>query len=489
MNVPTDLLIRQFFRSYTDPFTVEDFAEYLTRCGVKASDEECRAYLESHEYVFTLAGGNYATRACAFSNQFFSIKPTRKELDKGVFVVGDRCVPFVDPQVLSFAITFVYKKKSLCKKIVEFDSPTLLEFFSLYGDEYSPQYIAQDVANEGLNLAELEYTLPPVVNITAVDMEPLLQDGFVSGDRLLCRVSDWDSCVVEVDFIHRTDEHFQMTMDDVDREQWYSKLEKYLLESFEIMGPQGSIEEQLAIIFADKRMELCTRACGSIEEFFYRTNKIGFELFGVETRLWYKGQDVPAVGGWNAHVSEPIQVQPKSLKDRFEKPEEFPPYVVDSYLKDMLFRKDDCLDNLFKNLYPNSYRLSSYQQKVMLLHLKNRHGILSQNYNRFADSEISELRHSVLELFSQVNKLVFTIDLANTDLTVYPQQSLVILSQIFAHVMHLLEMFESDPAAVMEDMDELVLSVQGMELNFECVSEDLKAVLARESKNGFSIIK
>ncbi len=490
MNVPTDLLIRQFFRSYTDPFTVKDFSEYLTRCGVKATDEECRAYLDSHEYVFTLAGGNYATRACAFTNQFFSIKPTRKELDKGIFVVGDRCLPFVDPQVLSFAITFVYKKQALQKKVVDFDSSTLMSFFSLYGDEYAPQYIAQDVANEGLNLAELDYTLPPMVKVTATDMTPLLEDGFKSGDRLLCRVADWDACVVEVDFIHRTDERYQMTMDDVDREQWYTKLEKYLLDSFEVMGPQGSIEEQLAIIFADKRNELCTRACGSVEEFFYRTNKVGFELFGVETRLWFKDQDVPAVGDWNSQAkSTSQQSQTKTLRDRFSKPDEFPEFIIDSYIKDLFYNDIEDVEIILGILYPNLYKLSLYQQKVMLLHLKNRRGILSQSYNKFADSEIGDLRHKVLSLFTQVNGLVYSIDLANTDLAVFPQQSLVVLSQIFAHVMHLLEMFESDPAAVAADMEELVLSVQGMELNFECVSEDLKAVLARESKNGFSIIK
>ena len=94
----------------------------------------------------------------------------------------------------------------------------------------------------------------------------------------------------------------------------------------------------------------------------------------------------------------------------------------------------------------------------------------------------------MLELFSQVNKLVFSIDLANTDLTVYPQQALVILSQIFAHILHIVEVSETDGSAIVRDLDELYLSVEGMELNFECVSEELKSVLSKESKNGFTVI-
>lgn len=491
IKVPAELLVKQFFRSYTDPFNLKDFAEYLSRCGIKSTLKECEEYLETQENVFTLAGGMYATRACAFTNQYFSIKPSRKEVEKGVFVVGDRCIPFVDSQVLSFAITFIYKKQTLPKKVIEYDSPSLLQMFSLYGDEYAPQYVAQDTANEGMDLAAMDYTLPPIVKTTAVDISCMIEDGFTNGDRLLCRVIDWDACVVEIDFVHRTDEHYQMTMDDVAREQWYNLLEKYLLQSFEIMGPLGSIEEQLALIFADKRTELCTKDCGSVEELFHKTNKIGFELFGVETRLWFKDQDVPAVGSWNDLLSEQdttCEQEAGGLKKHFEKPDEFPEYVIDSFIKDQLYEQTVDLDLLVKKLYPNSYRLSSYQQKVMMLHLKNRHDILSATYNRFADSEIGDLRHKVLELFCQVNKLVFSIDLANTDLTVYPQQALVILSQIFAHIMHIIEVAENDVSSIVKDINELYLSVEGMELNFECVSEELKSVLAKESKNGFTVI-
>ena len=94
-----------------------------------------------------------------------------------------------------------------------------------------------------------------------------------------------------------------------------------------------------------------------------------------------------------------------------------------------------------------------------------------------------------MALFEQVNALVYSIDMIKSDLSNYPQQSLVILSQIFSHVMHILEVSESDSASVIHEKKEILLSIEGMELNFECVSEDLKEVIARESKNGFSVIK
>ena len=489
MKIPAETLVQKFIRSYTDPFSAREFAGFLSKCGVKSTLEECEAFLENDSNVFALANGMYATRACAFTNQYFSIRPRRKELDKGVFIVGHRCMPFVDPDILSCSITFVYKNHILSKKVIEMDSPFVLEHFSLYGDEYAPQYVAQDPANEDLDLASLDYLLPPSVKITGVSVDMLLDDGFKPGDRLLCRVIDWDNCIVEVGFTPRKeDSQLKMTESDIDREHWYSLLEKDLLDSFSVAGPMCSIEEQLSVIFTDKRTTLCVPSCGSTEELFSRTNKVGFELFGVETRLWFKDQDVPAIGKWNdISYSAPEETHPvRPVAESFD---ELPSYIVDAAIRDQLYNQIWDIDLLLGNLYPNSYKVSPLQRKVMLLHLKNRHDILSANYNRFSDSEIGSLRHKVLDLFSQVNKLVYSIDLTCADLSAFPQQSLVILSQIFAHINHILEVSEADPLSLARDKNELLLSIEGMEFNFECVEEELRSVLAKESKNGFVVIK
>ncbi len=490
MKISAETLVHKFIRSYPEPFSLEFFSGFVAKFGVKFTKEECESYLEENPNVFTLANGLYATRACMFSNQYFSIKPERKELDKGVFIAGHRCMPFVDPDVLSCSIAFVYKRHALPQKVVEMDSSFLMDLFTLYGDEYSPQYIAQDPANKGMDLSALDYTLPPVVNITGFSTEPLVKEGFKPGDRLVCKVLDWDNCVVGVEFVPREEEQncFQMTNEDIERERWYSLLEKYLLESFKIMGPGDSIEEQLSVVFAEKRSELCVKNCGSIEEFFLRTKKIGFELFGVETRLWFKGEDVPAIGSWNEKDYIPPEDE-KNIKPVAEKFEQIPSYIVDAAIKDQLYDKVCDMELLLKKLYPNSYRVSAVQRKMMLLHLKNRHDILSAKYNRFADSEISGVRHRILELFTQVNALVYAIDLVGADLSVFPQQSLVVLSQIYGHINHVLEASEFDPASVLHDMNEISISVDGMQMNFDCIEEDLRAVIARESKNGFVVLK
>ena len=42
---------------------------------------------------------------------------------------------------------------------------------------------------------------------------------------------------------------------------------------------------------------------------------------------------------------------------------------------------------------------------------------------------------------------------------------------------------------MVHDMNEISISVDGMQLNFDCIEEDLRAVIARESKNGVVVLK
>ncbi|MDE5899457.1 MAG: hypothetical protein K2H09_09385 [Treponemataceae bacterium] len=506
MKIPADVIVSKFLRTYPDTFSAKEFEAMLSRIGVKTSLTDCEEFLEGSVNVFALADGTYATRACAFTGAYFSFRPTRKEIDKGAFIAGHRCIPFVDPDAHSCRLTFLFNGAPLPRAVIEIDSNTALDLFALYGEEFEVQYIAADPANAGLDLSATDFSLPSKIKLSGFSIEPLVRDaGFQSGDRLLCAVRDWDAGTIDVSVLPHNDSPFQMNAQDMEREQWYSVLEQCLLESFDNAGPRASIEEQLAFVFADKRSELCGMNCGAVEELFRRSKKIGFEPFGVETRLWRKGEDVPAVGTWNscgegiASGAENSAAQQPSLKQEAQQEtgesirilaeEQAPDYLVDAYLKDALYAKQDDFIKILLNLYPNFFQFPSHQQKLMLLHLETRHGILVRDYNRFADFDVGEIRHKALELYSAVNELVCSIDMAGTNLAHYPQQPLVILSQIFGHVMHIIEMIQTDPASVIREMNEVTLSLEGMEFNFEEISGQLKSALYEESQNGFSIIK
>lgn len=488
MNTSAELLVRKFFRTYPDVFTPKEFLYFLKHLGIKATIDEAREFLEISDNVFYLDDDHFLTRAGAFSGKYFSFRPAKKEIDKKMFIPGDRCMPFVDPDFLSCGLDFYYKGKKLPQKVEIFDSDFVLDLFTLYGEEFSVQYIAADPANrDKMNLAEQDFLLPNEISVTGISMEPLIKDGFSANDRILCKVKDWDEGKIEIKIDKHIGSAFEVSEEDIARNKWYENLENYILDALDFLGPRNSIEEQLAYIFLTGADVFCNEDCGSLEEFFARSKKVGIEDFGVESRIWKKGEDVPAIGEWNsAIIDNSVSV---SKAGHYQPMIPLHEAVSNCFIKDMLYNKSEDFDELMKKMYPCQEYYSEEQKNRMLLHLKSRHDILSKDYNRFADSEIFDVRHETLDLYSDVNELVFLIDIEGNDLKVYPQQPLVILSQIYGHVTHLLEMMEEDPQSVVNEIDEIELSLDGMRFNFECVSEELQIAMAKATKNEFKIVK
>ena len=88
-----------------------------------------------------------------------------------------------------------------------------------------------------------------------------------------------------------------------------------------------------------------------------------------------------------------------------------------------------------------------------------------------------------------MNDLVCSINLVDSSLREFPQRPLVILTQIFGHIKHIIEVLENNPSVVMEEIDEISLSIEGMEFNFEGISSQLRWTVDKKRRSGFSVVK
>ncbi len=464
------------------PFSAKELLVMLCGLGHKISLEELKDFLDNDGRAFSLQKKMYITRAGAFTDQIFSFMPTQKEVEQKVFVPGDRCMPFVDLDALSYSLTFEFLGQELPEKLFDTDCNTARDLFCLYGDEFSAQYISSDPACKDLHIAENNFELPLKMSLTGISMEPIFDKvDFKYGDRILCRVYDWDKGIIEVIPVltHKLNP-FQISAEDMERQKWYDKLESALLESFDSMGPCSSIEEQLANVFYENRRELCVPDCGSVHEFLERSKKVGLELFGVETRLWFKGQDVPAVGKWNHDIYE----EDGRAVPFFALPD----FVIDCYLKDSLYEKKDNIDEVIEKLIPKDIPLSDNEKKLLTLQIHNRNAILRKNYNWFADFSNGSLRHRALKLFGEVGSLVYELDCDNKELNQLPQQELVTLSQLYTHISRMLEILSDDSDCADEEACAMELSLEGMEMNFEDIKPLLISALDKVKKNRFNVI-
>ncbi len=450
------------------------------------SQREGEDYLAESPYVSWIEDGKFITRAAAFTGRFFSFTLTPEEAKNKMFVPGSRFIPFVDEMQNPAGWTFIFDGQTLAHKVGEFRKETALDLNILYGEEYEVQYIGADPAMAEYDLADTEFELPPMVKITGCDLSRFVDQGLKAGDRIVCRVLDWDKGVIEIfpQQRSRAEDDGIVQIGDADHERlaWGDLLEKSLIEIFEREGPCATIEEQLAFAFYENIDGLCSFNCDSVENYLLRSKKIGLELFGVETRLWYKGQDVPAVGKWNKND---MKKDPGDLRNlKFKIPE----YILDSFLRDFKYRKQTDLALLLQTMFPENFALTPDEKRYVLLRIAGRHAIISKDYNYFADYPVAEVRGEALRLYQQVCSLVYDVETSTANFDKFPQNELVVLSQLFGHINKILESIDSNPDAAIEDKGTLRLSLEGMAYNFEDIEGALRSVIESEKRNSITIV-
>lgn len=481
----TSLYINRFLRAYLNVFTLKEFIMYLNYLDVSITKEEAEEIIDGSSYVFPLARGKYITRAAVFTNKYFSFVLTKEEIENKCFVPGHRCMPFVDPDIISCSLIFKYKNEILSKRTKEFSKEFALEHFSLYGEEYEAQYIANDFGMRDFKLSENDYEIPQNVSFCSVDLSEIMKDEeLVPGDRIFLKVVNWDEGILEIEPEHRSkDSKLELTDDDIERNKWYKTLEKSLLELFKKIGPCGSIEEELAVAFFEHIDDLTQKSCGSIEEFLKKTKKVSVELFGVETRLWKKGENVPAVGSWNGDIDSNKKAIPENLIYSV------PDFMLDEYIKDFAYQKKNNLNDLLKIIFPKSFYIPDKYREELLLHITNRNDIILKSYNWFADKKIGEIRNRALALYTKISYLVYEIDRTGGKFGSYPQQELVILVQLYTHLSKLIETISYDPESIVKDYDTISVSIEGMEFNFEDIEGELRNAVFACKKNEFTVVK
>ena len=94
-----------------------------------------------------------------------------------------------------------------------------------------------------------------------------------------------------------------------------------------------------------------------------------------------------------------------------------------------------------------------------------------------------------MKLFAKVQNLVYDIDGAGEKLEDFPQQELVILSQLYSHVVRLLEEVENVYLRPQFPEADVSLSLDGMEETFDEISGTLLSSLESNRFKGFEIVK
>ena len=489
MKKDISVILRNYFSVQENVFSVSDFIAYLKSKGIKLSFDEALGILNSSNYVFPLINDEFITRAGVFTNKWFSIKPSKEEIKKDRLVLGHRCMPFINPDIPPCDIKIITPTARPFPRFDTFSMNFALDVFAFYGEGYVIPYIINDRANKDFSLQSVQDSLPNQTSLTCWTLSQVAGRKMNYGERLLCRVVDWPSNTIEVQLIEKelpqNKEELQITVDDLQRERWYNYFEKGFLESFEKNGPSGSIEEQLALLFLENIDVLCVKNCGSSEEFLRHTKQIGFANYGVESRIWRTNEVVPYVGNWNNEISDELMLAEISSN--------FTPQIIDAYLHQNLFCKNHLkptktIEEIAACIFPPSLIMNKVERTAILLNLEKRNDILNKKYLDTFENNIAPLRERTLNLFTQVNRLMCSIGGAKLDMKKFPQSELVILTQLYGHIINIIDELENIFLRLKFPVNDVMLSLNGMEETFIEIKSVLERSKAKLFKESFKIV-
>lgn len=487
MEFDASRVVGDYLRLKKEIFTSEEFYKHLRSKGVRITKNQATDLLRTSDFVFTLVNNEYITRAGVFIGRWFSFKPSKEEIDKGQIILGHRCIPFINPETTPDSISIVVNNQIIESESAVFSMNLAMDTFALYGEGYVLPFILNDHANDSVPLASVQYNLPTDVKLTSWPLAKISPDvKFEYGDRILCRVINWEDSIVEM-FVQKNDmKQMVVAKSAIEREDWYTYFENGLLNSFDRNGPASSIEEQLAFLYLENQEELCIKNCGSAEEFLKHTKKIGFSSFGVETRIWRNGEDVPYIGDWNRKYSRDMVMSDMSMT--------FSPYILDAFIQDHIYeeskgnKKLESIEELAEKIFPQSLHMSSAERKIVLLNIEKRRDILKKEYNQFLEYPIVAVRKRILDLFSQVSSLLCAIGCSGLKVELFPQQEMIVLSQLFSHIVRLVEEVQNQWTRTQFPIDDVMLSLEGMEETFGEVGTTLSESLEYNRTKSFEIV-
>lgn len=480
-NIPKAL--DTFFRTHFNPFSIGDLKSFLADLKIKCTEDDIKSILYDNDFIFVLQDEMFISRAGAFTNRIFSFKPTLEEFQAGAFVPGHRFMPFLSPGEYPYNAKLIFNNISVPRSEVEITTNLAMDIHSLLGEGYIMPYIFDDPANDKFNVASFKNNqLPSTVKMTGFSLNPLIENGYEYGDRIICRVIDWAESIIEISFLPGS-KASAITESAMERMQWYKDFETGFLRIIEKIGPCASIESQLAYLFLEEQQSLCKLNCGSCEEFLKYTEEIGFKSYGVESRIWKCNEEIPYIGPWNRELAE--------LHRLPEIDQLFSETVFIAIIKEEVRNhgKEIDYEELRKKITPACLSLTDNDMKFILLNLKKRTSIILKEYLKFNDVEVAPLRKRLLPFFLEVRNLMCTLVYTEANLAEMPQNSLIILVQISDHLLRMVEEMETYPARFVREGEEIMLSVDGMMETLEDIKYELKIDTNAEKKSIFKIVK
>jgi hypothetical protein len=475
-----------FLENVTEPFSLENVTSYVrmvARRRVSHLAQDIRDFINSRNIAFRKEQDRWISRRGYFGPLSFVISPTRLELLNGILIPGHRCIPFANPVLLPQEYMFYWKGKPIPWGTTEGPPDDFYPYYTVFGEEYAPQYVAQDnPENESAYRSDL-YEDPSEVSIHTLDMRNIYREtAFVPGDRFVVKTRDWTVGEFELTRVKKDD----WTTAELDA--WCAAAEEGFAASFDYLGPSSSTDEQIAFAYWFGGQRMGEVPAYSLEEFLYeKTDSIETAAYGIETRFWYAGKDIPDLKDLECYslVSDRTIIEEMLFRRGVPVSE----YVIQSYVLDALFRKDPDVSRIIERIAPHFVDITGQERDDLAAYVFRVYSESHLNYSIFSDKLMGPIRQRVGELHTAVIDLAARLRKGDTDRSWLPKHTFVVLSQIQGHAAGMLEDLDDDELLTEEELEAVDNSLDSMIETYEDIKELIDDARASFRRNNLSVVK
>jgi hypothetical protein len=451
--------------------------------GGRRLSEEVVAFLSTRRLAFPLEGGLWLSRRGCFGSASFAILPTRLEIRNGILIPGHRCLPFANPLLLPHELRFRWKGEDVPVSTSEGPPADFYPYFDLFGEEYAPQYIARDNPENEEAFNSDPYEDPPEVSVTTLDMRAVYREiGFVPGDRFAVAVADWKGGVFELSAVKES------AWKPAELAEWAEAAHSGFFASFDKTGPAASTEEQIAFAYWYGGERMRRVPAYSLEEFVYDvSDRIETVQFGMESRFWRSGKDIPDSSAFLAELGPPDKTEIEALLAAAGIP--ISEYVIEAYVRDALFRKDADVHRILDRVVPPAVDLPRTNRLYVAQYIAETREEFQENYNFFLDKDMGPIRQQVAELHTAVIGQLARLAGSSVNPAWLPKHAHVTLTQLQVHAAALLEDLDFDEPPEARELDAMANSLDGMIDTYDDIKEAIDDSLDERRRRRLSVVK
>ena len=485
MDLEQEEALYEFLENAVEPFTLDDAANYVQDSSDKNTKKliyEISAYLDTRKIAFRKDNQKWVSRRGCFESSAFVITPTRQELLNGILIPGHRCIPFANPLAMPNHYQFFWNGKPVPVTTTEAPPEDLYPYYCIYGEEFAPQYIARENPKNEEAFCKDPYEDPPEVSIRTLDMRSIYRESsFVPGDRFIVRTLDWKECRFDL----KKAGNSEWLLSDLDA--WLEIAETGFEDSFALLGPGASTEEQIAFAywFGGKRMREVPAY--SLEEFFYeKTNRVETVPYGIETRFWFANKDIPDSKALQSYSVPPDRTFIEDLL--YKKNIPISEFVILSYLRDAFFRNEKGIDEVVNRIVPPVIHIEEAEWDILAEYISETMEDFFKGYSLFLDKGAGPVRQRVAELHTAVIDLSARLQKGEIETVWLPRHTFIVLSQIQGHAAALLEDLAFDDSPSDNEIAAMDNSLDSMIDTFSEIKELINSAMDNFRRSNLTVI-